>query len=75
MKYCPKCRTRYPGEGACPRDQTPLEPDPLLGWVVARRRLDAVLGEGAQAVTLKLRTPKEASQIATSGLATDAEDD
>ncbi|MFU8824481.1 HU family DNA-binding protein [Yoonia sp.] len=33
------------------------------------------LGEGAQAVTLKLRTTKEASQIATSGLATDAEDD
>ncbi|MCA9542842.1 MAG: serine/threonine protein kinase, partial [Myxococcales bacterium] len=54
MKYCPKCRTRYPeADGLCPRDQSPLEPDPLLGWTVARRRLDGVLGEGAQAVVYR----------------------
>ncbi len=54
MRYCPRCRTRYPGDQTvCPRDNTALAPDPLLGWVVARRRLDAVIGEGAQAVVYR----------------------
>ncbi|MBQ1202744.1 MAG: HU family DNA-binding protein [Loktanella sp.] len=46
---------------------------PPLGKIRVIKTKD--VGDGAQAVTLKLRTAKEATEIAPSGLATADEDD
>lgn len=58
------------GEAIARGDEVVLPP---LGKIRVQKTKD--LGEGSQVFTLKLRTPKDAAQIVTTGLATDGEDD